>query len=66
MERWWGWGVGPKGERKTIEAETQNRTQERGDAGGGCAEHPVEETRVTNRGTPRGRRWEERVGKNTK
>lgn len=45
MERLWGWGVGPKGERKTIEAETQNRTQERGDAGWGCTEHPVEKNK---------------------
>ena len=52
MERCWGWGVGPKGERKTIEAETQNRTQERGDAGGGCAEHPVEETESQTEGPP--------------
>lgn len=34
-------GVGPKREKNCIEAETQNRPQEKGDGGWGCAEHPV-------------------------
>lgn len=59
-------GGAQKREKNCIEAETQNRPQEKGDGGGGCAEHPVGETESQTEGPPRGRRWEERVGKNTK